>query len=278
MKNLKESQILTSNYPYYKYSLDYALNSLERMGASVIEFYACYPHFHIDDVEYRDVRRLAKKLTEHGMKVVCFTPEQCLYPVNIAAIEPNARKRSIDVFKKSIQFAGELGGEIVVVLAGYGTLDEEETDTWKRSAEALGILCDMAESYGIELVLETSPREYTTTHNAQDVVHMIRDVRSPALKGMIDTATLGFSGETMTGAIEELGSYLRHVHVADGVPNGHLILGEGHLKLYEMIQNLDDAGYTGGLGLEILNDRYMRNPHEAMETSFKILKQYIHNK
>ena len=183
MKNLKETQILTSNYPYGRYSLDYALDSLQRLEAGPIEFYACYPHFHLDDVDYWDVKRITRKLIEHKLNIVCFTPEQCLYPVNIAALDPAARKRSMDVFKKSIQFGAEMGTEYVVTLAGYGTLDEEESAAWKRSVESLGILGDMAEAYGVKLVLETSPREYTTTHNSKDVVRMIREVGSSAVKG-----------------------------------------------------------------------------------------------
>lgn len=275
MKNLKESQILTSNYPYYRYSLDYAFESLNRIGASDIEFYACFPHFHLDDISYLDVKRITKKLADYGLKVVCFTPEQCLYPVNIAALDINARKRSIDVFKKSIQYGSEMGAKYIVVLAGYGTLDEDERITWKRSVESLGILSSLAESYGIKLVLETSPREYTTTHNSKDVVRMIHEVGSPAIGGMIDTATLGYSGETMKQAIDDLERNLCHVHVADGNPNGHLILGEGHLDLAGMLKQLDDIEYSGPMGLEILNDKYIRNPHYAMETSFIKLKEYI---
>lgn len=32
MKHLKASQVAVSNYPYFKYSLEYTLDSLERMG------------------------------------------------------------------------------------------------------------------------------------------------------------------------------------------------------------------------------------------------------
>ena len=275
MKNLKESQILTSNYPYGRYSLDYALDSLRRIGGEKMEFYACFPHFHIDDAEYSDLKALKSKLNDRGLKVECFTPEQCLYPVNIAAKNVNARKRSLDVFKKSILCGAELGAKYVVVLAGYGTLDEDERFAWARSVESLGILGDAAAGCGVTLVLETSPREYTTTHNSRDVVRMIREVGSPAIKGMIDTATLGYSGETMRQAIGDLEGNLRHVHVADGVPNGHLILGEGNLNLREMLQELDESGYEGFLSLEILNDRYMREPEKAMEISYQKLKEYI---
>lgn len=275
MENLKQSQILTSNYPYYKYSLDYAFNSLERMGAKEIEFYAVFPHFHIDDIRYDDVKILKRKVKEHGLSVKCLTPEQCLYPVNIAAKDPAARMRSLEVFKKSIQCAGELGAELVVTLAGYAMLDEKEEQAWQRSVESLGILGDYAKTYGIELVLETSPREYTTTHTAKDAVRMIKEVGSASIKGMVDTATLGYSGETMEEVIQDLGPYLRHVHIADGVPNGHLILGKGNLDLYSMLEKLDQAKYTYGLSLEILNDQYMRNPHEAMEESFLKLREWL---
>ena len=276
MKNLKESQILTSNYPYGRYPLDFALDSLERMGANKIEFYACFPHFHLEDVSFYDVKSVIRKLKDHQLEVVCFTPEQCLYPVNIAALDVNARKRSIDVFKKSIQFGAEMGAKYVVTLAGYGTLDEDESFAWQRSVESLGILGDFAKSYGVTLTLETSPREYTTTHNSKDVVRMINEVGASSVSGMIDTATLGFSGETMQQAIEDLEGNLKHVHIADGVPNGHLILGEGQLDILEMLRELDKISYEGPLSLEILNDKYMRDPHDAMEISFKKLKEFVH--
>ena len=200
MKNLKRSQILTSNYPYYKYSLNYALDSLHRMGAEQIEFYACFPHFHMDDITYRDIKSLKKKLKDFGLKAMCVTPEQCLYPVNIAAFDIAARNRSIHVFKKTIETAAELEADTIVTLCGYGTIDEKDEDVWKRSVDSMRILGDMAEAYNIEMVLETSPREYTTTHTAKEAVRMIEEIGSPAVKGMIDTATLGFSKETMKSA------------------------------------------------------------------------------
>ena len=65
------------------------------------------------------------------------------------------------------------------------------------------------------------------------------------------------------------------MHVADGRPNGHLILGEGTLPLGQMMSELDQCGYGGALSLEILNDKYVRNPHRAMEISYQTLKKYI---
>ena len=171
--------------------------------------------------------------------------------------------------------AAELEADTIVTLCGYGTIDEKDEDVWERSVDSMRMLGDMAEAYNIEMVLETSPREYTTTHTAKEAVRMIEEIGSPAVKGMIDTATLGFSKETMKQAVQDLGKYLRHVHVADGIPNGHLILGEGELDIRGMLHELDEVNYQGMLSLEILNDKYMRTPHEAMQISFEMLKKYI---
>ena len=37
-KNLTRDQFIQSNFPYIDYSLDYALDSLERLGAGKLEF------------------------------------------------------------------------------------------------------------------------------------------------------------------------------------------------------------------------------------------------
>ena len=88
---------------------------------------------------------------------------------------------------------------------------------------------------------------------------------------------LGYSNETIGQAIEGLdhGRLLRHVHVGDGKPNGHFILGEAELDLCGMMAELDRAGYAHCLSLEILNPLYAENPEYAMKTSFEWLKNCI---
>ena len=43
MKQILENQIAVANYPYGKYSFEYALDSLERIGGKKMELYACDP-------------------------------------------------------------------------------------------------------------------------------------------------------------------------------------------------------------------------------------------
>lgn len=275
MKNLKVDQIATANYPYYKWSLDYTLNSLESIGCKNMEFYACAPHFHVDDSDMNDCRAVKKKLKDHHLTPICFTPEQCMYPINIAAKNVNARKRSLDVYRRSLEFASEMEIPVCQFLSGFGCLDENDDDIWKRAVESVAALAVIAEAYGIDIALETSPKEYTATDTCKKIAQMIKDVGSPNIKGMIDTATLGFMNETIEGAVADLGDNFRHLHVGDGVPNGHFAIGEGKLDIAHMFDVIDETGYKYAISLEILNDRYVRCPEEAMKKSYEWLVNYI---
>ena len=106
---------------------------------------------------------------------------------------------------------------------------------------------------------------------------MVNEVGSSALYGMIDTAVLGYSHETIQDAIAGLenGRILRHVHVGDGKPNGHFIIGEGNLNLKEMMSALDQIKYEYAISLEILNPLYTSDPEYAMKTSYERLKKII---
>ena len=275
MKNLKIEQIATANYPYYKYSLDYALDSLERIGAPNVEFYACYPHLHVDDSSMSDAKAVKKKLKDHHLTPICFTPEQCLYPVNIAAKDINARKRSVDVYIRSMEFASEMEIPVCQFLAGFGCLDENDDEIWQRSADSLRKLADIAEAYGITIALETSPKEFVITDTCKRIAEMIEKVNSPSVKGMIDSATLGFMDENIDQAVIDLGDNLRHIHIGDGIPNGHFAIGEGNLDIAHFVDVLDAIDYKYALSLEILNDKYRRCPENAMKKSYDWMVDYF---
>lgn len=268
MQKLSKKQLALSNFPYYKYSFRYAMDSLERMGAETIELYACDPHFHIDDSGIPQARAVFKQLKDRGIRVGCLTPEQCSYPLNIASQNPIGRKRSIEVYVKCLQFAVEMQCGLCQFLSGWSVLDEPEEDTWKRSVESMDYIARVAEGYGVDIALEASPRQYATTTNSTKTMQLIREVGSPALYGMIDVACMGDDRtEKVEDAIRVLGDKLRHVHFGDGNPGGHYILGDGELDLEGALGKLASAGYRHLVSLEIMNGLYEKNPEEAMARS-----------
>lgn len=272
---MKKSQLALSNFPYYKHSTQYTLDSLQRLGAGAIELYCCYPHFHIDDVKMPDVVAFRKELNRRNMFPVCLTPEQSKYPINIAAANPFARKRSIETYVKVLQYASELECPTVQFHAGFALLDEDRDIVWQRSFEAMCHLANIAEGYDITIVMESAHRLSTILNSSADIARMVKQVNSPNLKGMIDTLCLVHCGEDVDTAIDNIGiENLKHIHFSDcyvDKPKDHLVPGEGSMNLDAVINALDRIEYKGYISLEMLSP-HEYHPEESMKKSAEWLR------
>ena len=59
-----------------------------------------------------------------------------------------------------------------------------------------------------------------------------------------------------------------HVHIVDGMPGGHLALGDGLLDVDRCFQDLKDVDYQGYMTLEVMNPRYYDDPEAAVKQSY----------
>ena len=81
---IERSQIAGMNIHYMNYSLDYFLDAQERAGFESIELWGGIPHFYLDPSSYEDCKALKKKIRDHHLKLVEFTPENCTYQYQMA--------------------------------------------------------------------------------------------------------------------------------------------------------------------------------------------------
>ena len=79
---MKISQLCAANYHYKRYTLDYFLDSANRLGFQSVELWASGPHLHLEDFDGGRLRELNRTIKDHHLKIACFTPEQCVYPVS----------------------------------------------------------------------------------------------------------------------------------------------------------------------------------------------------
>ncbi|KWX70633.1 sugar phosphate isomerase/epimerase family protein [Paenibacillus jilunlii] len=263
------NQVAAANFHYKRYSLDYFLDSAARLGFENIELWASGPHFHLDYYTPQDVQHLKRKIKDRGLKVICLTPEQSVYPISISHPDPVYRKKSVEFFCRHIEVAALLECDQMLVTTGLAYLDEDESEMWKWCRESLGEICKTAEKEGIILPVEAFTSYSTHVFNsAEHISRMIKEVGSPNLKGLADTDVMAVTGkDTIHDFIRELGGNLGYVHFVDGNPGGHLVPGEGGLPLEEALQALNDSGYKGYLGLELLDRRYVLDPEKAMRDS-----------
>ena len=109
MITIQKSQLSVMNIQYRYFSLDKFLDDAVGNGVSNIELWGAMPFFNIEDMTYQEVKEVRHQIESRGLKLVCLTPEQCVYPVNLAAPSEAARRRSLKFFEDNIRAASELG-------------------------------------------------------------------------------------------------------------------------------------------------------------------------
>lgn len=260
-------QLCAANYHYKRYTLDHFLDSAQRLGYRSIELWASGPHLHLEDFDSGRLAELDKKIRARNLKLACFTPEQCVYAISVSHPDKTYRDRTVEFFNRYIEAAVQLNCQRMVVSTGFAYLDVDPEDSFSWCVEGIGRICRKAEQEGVTLALE--PFTKFTTHicnEASQLVRLLKEVGSPALTGLADTDVIATTGvDTFGTFVHMLGKErLGHVHFVDGNPGGHLVPGDGVLELDAALQTLKDMDYTGFLGLEILDRRYVMDPEAAM--------------
>jgi fructoselysine 3-epimerase len=272
---MKIEQITGMNLHYLRYSLDYFLNSMEKLEIPNIELWGGFPHFYAEDVSLADAKELKRKLTARNLHLVCYTPEQLMYANNIASKSAAVRKRSLDYYEKNIELASELGTNYMLMTAGTGPFDEQVAPYWEIARESLARLSSKAEQAGVTLLLEALQNFESNIINRSDQLKiMLQEVNSPSLKGMLDLVGMHASGEGIQDYLQNIGE-ICHIHLIDGTPSGHIIPGEGQLPLKQYIRQINDFGYEGYYGLELCSSKYFPDPHHAVAASLEYVKKHL---
>lgn len=276
MAQLTRSQLTGMNFHYLHYPLPYFLDAMARYGLGKIELWGAAPHLYVEDATLSEIHRLKQEISGRGLEVVCFTPEQCMYPINLAAKEKEIRDRSLRYFKKSMDISVELDSPMVLVTAGWGYRSEPMQEAWDRAKESLHILSDYAEQRGLTLALEPLSRvESNLITDLPTLMAMLDAISSTALKGMVDTVPMAMLGEKLGSYFDRLGDNLVHIHFIDGNPGGHLAWGDGSLPLESFIETLKEVKYSGALSLEFTSAQYLEEPNLAVEKSLRRLEPYL---
>lgn len=276
VSKMKRSQITGMNFHYLHYPLTYFLDAMVTYEFQKIELWGASPHLYVEDLSLSEVGRIKKEIDKRELEVVCFTPEQCMYPINLSAKEPYIRERSIHYFKKSIEAAVELEAPMVLVTAGWGYRNESRSEALKRTRDSLEELTAFAEERKVTLAIEPLQKvESNLICTLGDLKEMLESVPSNYLKGMVDTIPMAAEGESLSSYFEELKNELVHIHFIDGNPTGHLAWGDGNLPIETYMETLHQYQYSGALTLEFTSYQYLQHPNEAIETSLKTLAPYL---
>lgn len=274
LKPITMDQVAAMNMNYMRYSFEYFLDSLERLGIRNFELWAGSPHFCNTDSKTSPVPKMKRMVEERGMKIVCVTPEQCIYPINIAAREDELRKLSVDYFLEYIRQTAELGVDKLLCTSGWGNFDEPVEAAWSRSVDSLEKMAKEAEKEGVVLSFEIlAPDESNLVYNFETTKRMLTQLDSPAVKCCIDTNPVCIEGKTMEDYFEAFGDRINHIHLIDGNPAGHLTWGEGTQNLGEHLAALSRHDFSGYMTLELASS--YDGPEGYLKTSLDVLSKIL---
>ncbi|WP_029697168.1 sugar phosphate isomerase/epimerase family protein [Franconibacter helveticus 513] len=273
---LNASHICATNFTYSHYRLTRCLDDVAALGVQWFELWGVAPHLHIDTVQEADLQSLKRELAARELKLACFTPEQCVYPVNIAAENPQQRAYSMNYFHRSLEICESLESPLLFMTPGWGYEDDEPDEARRRAVDALSTLAHSAEKRGVTLVLEVlQPRESNLASTVRELAGLVNEVSSPALDAALDIVGMAVGGDSVTDYLTAFGPKLRHCHFIDGTPAGHLAPGDGSLPLKSYLGALRDGGYNGLLSLEIAGGRYWQEPLAPMRQGIQFLREAL---
>ncbi|TCX51630.1 AMP-dependent synthetase [Dehalobacter sp. 14DCB1] len=184
-----------------------------------------------------------KKLSELRIQIPCLSSGCCLKYAEKA--EQNHQE-----IVQYIELASKLGTPYIRILADIAPQPTGEVDDEVVLA-ALNRLVPLAEEKGVTLLVETNG-VYSDTSR---LCHLLNHVASDNVGALWDMHhPYRFAGETPGKTLQNLGAYIKYVHIKDSVvENGttrYRMMGEGDLPIDEMMRALRSINYEGYVSLE----------------------------
>jgi hydroxypyruvate isomerase len=169
------------------------------------------------------------------------------------ASHPQRRGEFDDAVAAAVDIGARLGVTEFNALYGNRLQGMSATDQRDAGLRALAAATEHADSIGATVLVEpVSGIEAYPLKLAADALTVIRGVREKLQKGRIallaDLYHLTVNGDDVVRVVTQHTGEIGHVQVADA-PGRHEP-GSGSVRLVELVDSLDQHGYTGGIGLE----------------------------
>ena len=109
MKNtISFEKAAVMNYHYIFYPLQHFFDNMQRLEVKNVDLWSGYPHFFIDEDFRNKAKEICRMSRNAGTRIICCTPEQCRYPVNMAATDRETKERTIRYHLRCLEAAAAL--------------------------------------------------------------------------------------------------------------------------------------------------------------------------
>ena len=200
-----------------------------------------------------------EKLKSLRLEIPCLSSGCCL---KVSAQSPEKADSNYSEILRYIQLAHKLGTPYVRILADLEPHATGEVDD-DAILKELKRLIPAAEEYGITLLIETNG-VYADTQRLRELLDRAASDNVAALWDMHHPYR--FAGESPAQTVQNLGAYIKYVHIKDSIEEKGLIryrlMGEGDLPVEDMMKALHSINYSGYVSLEWVK-RWSRDLEDA---------------
>jgi len=264
-------------YLFCRFPLEYSFKMAQEYGFEGVEIWGARPHAYAYDIGQEEIAQIIKWKRLYGIEVSMFTPEILSYPYNLASHSLKERMQTLDYLIKSAEIAAEIGTEkmqITVPHSGYGT---NRQMTWNALVDGVGQLCKRAEELGIDIIMESlSPSEGNLITTADDLLKLFKEVKSPALKGMMDAVPPVIACEPFSEYFDKLKEKMAYIHLCNtnGATEFHMQLDDlrGLIPMTALFRIFQRYEYKGWCSVELLSP-YFSNPELYLVQSAAVINQ-----
>ena len=220
-------------------------------------------------------RRIRALYDEHGLELCGVTGNT---PLLVS--DPDERARNLERLCGYIDLTAELQrpGERLAVSTTSGGQSADWDGAKGTLVEHCGELAAYAARRGVIVGLE--PHVGAALHTPEQVLWLLEQVDSPALRVHFDISHFNVQGYDMETVIAQLAPHSVHTHLKDerGRAPDHqfLIPGEGECDYVRYLRAMDRAGYDGHITVEIsvmVQRRSDYDPLAVAARSYGVLAQ-----
>ena len=240
-----------SSFPVWvpSYPLDYVVPRLAEIGYDGIELGAASPHAFPDYTGPQRRGEIRRLFENNKIALVSMLPAPGGGAgFNVASPLAEERAAAIDQYKKVVVLCAELGGKIVLYVAGWQVFGTSREEAWAWSREALADVATTAAAHGITMCIEPTSADSNLVDSADDAIRLKAEVGLANIKLMFDTYHTIYRNEVASDYVHRFGKDLAHVHLAD---SNRLPPGEGTGSFETLIETLKKTGFDGFLTMEI---------------------------
>ena len=197
-------------------------------------------------------KEVARWLTDNGLVMV-----QILTPQDWAAGElglvtmPGREVDFRDAVKRGIDYAGEVGSELLHPAIGGTPKGEARDRTWARAVANLCYACDEGKKAGLMLAIEpvcSARFPEFFIHTLDEGIQLIKDVGRDNLTLCFDTYHVQMEEGALSANLERTWPWIGHLQI--GNPPDRHEPGVGELNLQYYFDLVDKKGWKGWIGCE----------------------------